>query len=302
MNDRPSLVELTAFTAIARHRSFRAAADELAVSPSTLSHMMRALEERLALRLFNRTTRSVAPTQAGARLLASLAPLLTGLDDALADVRMLGEQPGGTVRINATARGHALLLRRIVPEFRRRYPDVQLDLATEQRLVDVIAEGFDLGVRLGEALPQDMIAIPFGGPERLIAVAAPAYLSARGTPVVPDDLLRHECIRFRLGSGRIYRWEFERRGQEMVIDPPGALTLDRMSQCLLAARNGLGIAFVIADQAQDALAQGHVQMILEDWTPPFDGHYLYYPSRRLLPGGVRAFVDLAREIGAERQG
>jgi len=296
MNDRPSLVELTAFSAIARRRSFRAAADELELSPSTLSHMMRALEERLGLRLFNRTTRSVAPTEAGTRLLGSLAPLLTGLDDALAEVRRLGERPSGTVRINAAARSHEILLRRIVPEFRRRYPEVQLDLVTEQRLVDVIGEGFDLGVRLGEAVPQDMIAIPISGKERFVAVAAPSYLAAHGIPLVPDDLQRHQCIRFRLGSGRLYRWEFELRGQELVIDPPGAITLDTMTQAVICAVHGLGIAFVIADMAEQALAQGQLRTVLDDWTPPFDGYYLYYPSRRLLPGGVRAFVDLVREM------
>lgn len=299
MNDRPSLVELTAFTAIARHRSFRVAADELSVSPSTLSHMMRGLEERLGLRLFNRTTRSVAATEAGTRLLGSLGPVLTGLDEALADVRMLGERPNGTVRINSSARGNEVLLRRIVPEFRRRYPDVQIDMVTDQRWVNVIAEGFDLGVRLGEAVPQDMIAVPFGGDEHFIAVASPAYLAAHGTPGVPDDLAQHQCIRFRLGSGKIYRWEFEYRGQELVIDVNGAITLGTMEQAILAAANGLGIAFVMKDLAQPAIARGELVTLLDDWTPPFSGYHIYYPSRRLLPSGVRAFVDLVREIGKD---
>ncbi len=297
MNDRPSLVELTAFTAIARHRSFRVAADELGVSPSTLSHMMRGLEERLGLRLFNRTTRSVAATEAGTRLLGSLGPVLTGLDEALADVRMLGERPNGTVRINSSARGNEVLLRRIVPEFRRRYPDVQIDMVTDQRWVNVIAEGFDLGVRLGEAVPQDMIAVPFGGDEHFIAVASPAYLAEHGIPGVPDDLARHHCIRFRLGSGKIYRWEFEYRGQELVVDVNGAITLGTMEQAILAAANGLGIAFVMKDLAQPAIARGELVTLLDDWTPPFSGYHIYYPSRRLLPSGVRAFVDLVREIG-----
>lgn len=299
MNDRPSLIELTAFTAIARHRSFRAAADEMGVSPSTLSHMMRGLEERLGLRLFNRTTRSVAATEAGTRLLGSLAPLLTGLDEALADVRMLNERPNGTVRINASARGNEVLLRRIIPAFRQRYPDVQLDLVTDQRWINVIAEGFDIGVRLGEAIPQDMIAVPFGGDERFIAIAAPAYLAEHGTPGVPDDLLRHDCIRYRLGSGKIYRWEFEHRGQELVIDVPGSITLCTMEQAIVAAAKGLGISFVISDLAQPAIARGELVTVLDDWTPPFAGYHIYYPSRRLLPSGVRAFVDLVREIGRD---
>jgi len=297
MNDRPSFTELAAFTAIARHRSFRAAADELEVSPSTLSHMMRGLEERLGLRLFNRTTRSVAATEAGTRLFASLAPLLAGLDEALADVRMLNERPNGTVRINSSARGNEVLLRRIIPEFHRRYPDVQLDLVTDQRWVNVIAEGFDIGVRLGEAVPQDMIAVPFGGDEHFITVASPDYLARRGTPAVPDDLARHDCIRFRLGSGKIYRWEFEYRGQELVMDVEGPITLGTMEQAIIAATNGLGIAFVIADLARPAIACGELVTLLDDWTPPFAGYHIYYPSRRLLPSSVRAFVDLVREIG-----
>lgn len=299
MNDRPTLVELTAFIAIARHRSFRAAADELGMAASTLSHMMRALEERLGLRLFNRTTRSVAATEAGARLLGSLAPLITGLDEALADVRMLNERPTGSVRINASARGHEVLLRRIVPEYQRRYPDVHVELATDQRLIDVIAEGFDIGVRLGEAVPQDMIAVPFGGDERFIAVASPAYLAEPGMPQVPDDLMRHRCIRFRLGSGRLYRWEFEHRGQEIMIDATGPITLGTMEQAVAAAAAGLGIAFVISDLAQPAIARGELVTVLDDWTPSFAGYHIYYPSRRLLPSAVRAFVDLVREFGAD---
>jgi DNA-binding transcriptional LysR family regulator len=298
MNDRPSLAELGAFAAIARHRSFRAAADELGVSPSTLSHMMRGLEERLGLRLFNRTTRSVAATEAGTRLLANLNPVLSGLDEALADVRMLNERPNGTVRINASARGNEILLRRIIPEFRRLHPDVHLDLVTDQRWVNVIAEGFDIGVRLGEAVPQDMIAVPFGGDERFIAIAAPDYVAQHGAPRTPDDLAQHRCVRFRLGSGKFYRWEFEHRGQEMAIDVSGPITVGTMEQAVQAAAAGIGIAFVISDLAQAAIARGELVTLLDDWTPPFPGYHIYYPSRRLLPSGVRAFVDLVREIGS----
>lgn len=299
MNDRPSLVELNAFAAIARHRSFRAAADEIGLSPSTLSHMMRALEDRLGLRLFNRTTRSVAATQAGQRLLDGLAPALAGIDRALDDARSLSERPSGTVRINASARGNDLLLELIVPAFRVRYPEVEVELVTEQGLTDVIAAGFDLGVRLGEAVPQDMIAVPFGPDERFVAIAAPAYLAVHGTPRVPEDLARHSCIRFRMASGRIYRWEFESRGQEVVIEPSGAITVGTMEQGIAAAAQGLGIAFVIADMVQGHLARGELVQMLDAWTPPFPGWHIYYPSGRLLPGGVRAFVDLVREIGRD---
>jgi DNA-binding transcriptional LysR family regulator len=300
MNNRPTLVELNAFTAIARHGSFRAAADELGVSPSTLSHMMRALEERLALRLFSRTTRSVVATEAGERLLRSLAPLLGGLDAALDDLRTLHERPSGTVRINASLRAAELLMRHIVPAFLDRYPDVQVDLVTDGRWVNVVAEGFDIGARLGEAVPQDMIALPFGGEERFVVVASPAYLETNGAPKVPDDLTKHRCVRFRLPSGKIYRWEFEHRGEEFMVDVTGPITLDTMPLAAAAAGAGLGIAFVAFDLVRAEIAAGRLVQLMEDWTPPFPGMHLYYPSRRLLPSGVRAFIDLVREL--ERTG
>jgi DNA-binding transcriptional LysR family regulator len=166
-------------------------------------------------------------------------------------------------------------------------------------MVDVVAEGFDIGVRLAESLPQDMIAVAIGGEERFIVVAAPGYIAAHGAPHTPDDLVRHRCIRFRHASGKYYRWEFERRGQEMVIDVPGPLTVGDMGQAVAAAIAGIGIAFVIGDLAGPALADGRLVMLLDDWTPPFPGWHIYYPSRRLLPGGVRAFVDLVRELGRD---
>lgn len=300
MNNRPTLVELNAFTAIARHGSFRAAADELGVSPSTLSHMIRALEERLALRLFSRTTRSVVATEAGERLLRSLAPLLGGLDAALDDLRTLHERPSGTVRINASLRAAELLMRRIVPAFLERYPEVQVDLVTDGRWVNVVAEGFDIGARLGEAVPQDMIALPFGGEERFVVVASPAYLATNGAPKAPDDLTKHRCVRFRLPSGKIYRREFEHRGEEFMVDVTGPITLDTMPLAAAAAGAGLGIAFVAFDLVRAEIAAGRLVQLMEDWTPPFPGMHLYYPSRRLLPSGVRAFIDLVREL--ERTG
>lgn len=299
MNDRPSLTELNAFTAIARQGSFRAAADELGVSPSTLSHMMRALEERLALRLFNRTTRSVAATEAGRKLLDSITPLLTGLDEAIADVRTLHDRPHGTVRINASAGGGELLMRRVIPDFLARHDEVHVDLVIDGRWVNVVAEGFDIGVRLGEAVPQDMIAVPFGPDERFVVVASPAYLDRHGHPATPDDLLRHRCIRFRLPSGKIYRWEFEHRGQELTVDVPGPLTVDTMRSVFDATTRGVGIGFVQIALAQEAIARGDLVLLLDDWAPPFPGQHIYYPSRRLLPSAVRAFVDLVREIGAD---
>jgi DNA-binding transcriptional LysR family regulator len=300
MNNRPSITELTAFTAIVRHASFRAAADELALSASSLSHMMRALEERLGVRLFNRTTRSVAPTEAGDRLFRNLSTILGELDVALADVGTLGARPTGRLRINASEFATRALMQDIVPTFVERFPEVDLDLVTEGRLIDIVAEGFDAGVRFGEAVPRDMIAIPFGGDVQFFAVASPAYLARFGTPRTPDELPRHRCIRFRLPSGKMYRWEFERHGQSMKMDVPGPVTLDHVGLMVEAAGKSLGIAYVPADSARAAIDQGQLLPILTDWTPPIAGQHLYYPSQRLVPAALRAFADVIRDIERER--
>ncbi len=298
MNKTPSLTELTAFLAVARHQSFRAAADELGLSASTLSHMIRALEERLGVRLFHRTTRSVAPTEAGAQFFASLAPILSSLDQTLATVGMLKTQPSGTLRINASRSAARALLQGVVPLFRDRYPDVHLDLVTNGRFIDIVAEGFDAGVRLAEAVPQDMVAIRFGTEGRFIAVASPGYLAVHGAPQTPDDLQHHACIRFRLPGGKIYRWEFARYGQDYAVDVSGALTLDDMDLMVEAAMDGQGIAFVSQDTARTALEQGQLTAILDDWTPTFPGHALYYPGHRLVPPALRAFIDVLKDYQA----
>ena len=219
---KPALNDLTAFAAIAAHRSFRKAADELGLSPSTLSHMMRALERNMGVRLLNRTTRSVSPTEAGARLLTRLQPVLRDFDLALDEVNEFRNRPSGALRLNVSEPAARLLLRAVVPEFLARYPEMTLDIVTENKLVDIVATGFDAGVRLGESVPQDMIAVRFGGPVRFVAVASPAYLARHAAPQTPDDLKDHACLRIRMPSGKLYRWEFERHGQELAIDVPGA--------------------------------------------------------------------------------
>ncbi|WP_322102548.1 LysR family transcriptional regulator [Paraburkholderia sp. J41] len=296
MNQRPSLTELTAFIQVVRHASFRAAADELGVSPSTLSHMMRALEERLGVRLFNRTTRSVAPTEAGTRLFQSLTPVLSELDLALHDVNRFRERPSGVLRINASEAAADLLVNRFVPVFLDRYPEMHVDVVTEGRLIDVVAEGFDAGVRLAESVPQDMVAVPLGGAVTFLAVASPAYLAAHGTPRTPDDLARHRCIRFRLPGGKLYRWEFEQHGQPLRVEVSGPLTLDHIRLMAEAAVKGVGIAYVTAGAAQPAIDRGLLVPVLSDWVPSFEGHCLYYPSHRLVPAGLRAFVDVVKEL------
>ena len=295
MNDRPGLGDLTAFAAIVAHRSFRRAADELGLSPSTLSHAMRALEARLGVRLLHRTTRSVSPTEAGEQLAARLAPVLRDLDGVLAGVAASHGRPAGRLRINASEPAARLLLRSVVPGFLRRCPEMSLDLVTEGRLVDIVAEGFDAGVRLGEAVPKDMIAVRFGGNVRFVAVAAPRYLAGHGAPRTPDDLQRHACIRVRLPSGKPYRWEFERHGQELALDVPGALTLDHPELMLEAAAAGLGIAYVADRSALPFLRRGALVTVLDDWCPPIPGLFLYYPGHRHVPPGLRVFIDVLRE-------
>ena len=294
----PSLADLRSFVAVARHQSFRAAADTLGVSRSALSHAMRGLESDLGVRLLHRTTRSVAPTEAGALLLTRLVPLLRELDDLVAAASDGTEGPAGTLRVNALEAASRWLMRNVVPDFLRRHPRVALDLVSENRLVDIIADGFDAGVRLREAVPQDMIAVPFGGDVRFLAVASPAYLSGHGAPATPDELKRHRCIRQRLSSGRLYRWEFARGRDEISVDVPGMLTLDRNELMVEAAIDGLGVAFVPERLARSALAEGRLCPLLEDWSPPIPGFCLYHPGHRHVPPALRAFIDDVRAADA----
>ncbi|MDB6166972.1 MAG: putative transcriptional regulatory proteinLysR family [Lacunisphaera sp.] len=298
---KATLQDFTAFAAVADHRSFRKAADALGVSRSALSHTLINLERSLGVRLLNRTTRSVSPTDAGSRLLERIAPVLREGDaarDGLADVR--GE-PGGARRINANTSGARWLLDRVVPAFLARYPSVELDLVIEGQLVDVVKQGFDAGVRLAESVPQDMVAIPVGGDVRFVAVASPAYLKKREPPVAPADLQNHACIRQRLPSGKRYRWEFSRHGNEMSVDVPGALTLDDNDLMVRAAADGLGIAYVPEPFARERLKSRKLVLVLEDWCPPIAGLMLYYPRNRYVPSALRAFIDLVKAAnrGAE---
>jgi len=292
----PTLNDLKAFAAVSAHRSFRRAADELGLSASSLSHVVRTLERNLGVRLLNRTTRSVAPTEAGARLAARLGPTLHDLQAALDEVASFGERPRGALRINANETAVRLLLRTAVPIFLTRFPDVTLDLATEGRLVDIVAEGFDAGVRLGEAVAQDMIVVRFGGDVRFLAVASPSYLTCRKTPKVPEDLQGQNCIRSRLPSGKLYRWEFEKRGRQVAVDVPGAVTLDHIGLMVEAAVDGLGIAYVPERVARPYLDEGCLVTVLEDWCPSIPGLFLYYPGRRHVPSALKAFIEVLREV------
>ena len=227
MNELPlSLTDVRALALIVAHRSFRKAADELGLSASTLSHLMRTLEARLGVRLLNRTTRSVSPTPAGERLLGRLKPVLREFALAVDEVNEYRDLPSGTLRINASDQAARVLMEGALPTFLRRFPQMSVDLVTDGRFVDIVANGFDAGIRLGESIPQDMIAVPIGPQIRFITVASPDYLRTRSLPLTPDDLLGHQCIGIRMPSGKPYRWEFEKHGQLRTIDPVCQLTLD----------------------------------------------------------------------------
>lgn len=297
---RPSLNDLAAFAAVATHQSFRRAADIMGVSRSALSHAIIGLEAKLDVRLFNRTTRSVSLTQAGARLLARLDPVLQELDQALDTLSEERGTPSGALRINANKSGARILLADVVPRFLDLYPDVELDLVSEGRLVDIVEQGFDAGIRLLEAVPKDMVAVKFGGDVRFIAVAAPSYLDGRAMPNTPDDLNAHCCIRQRLPSGKRYRWEFYRHGAEVAIDVPGNLTLDDSDLLVQAAAEGRGIAYVPEYFARPFLESGQLVTVLDEWCPPTPGLALYYPRSRHLPSPLRAFIDLLREVDRSR--
>jgi DNA-binding transcriptional LysR family regulator len=299
---RPSINDLAAFVAVATHRSFRRAADELGTAPSTLSHAMRGLEERLGVRLLNRTTRSVSPTEAGFRLLESLQPALAALDGALDSVAGFQGRGkiAGTVRINAPPLGVALLIREVLPRMAERFPDVTVDLVAEGRLVDIVAGGFDAGLRLGDTIPRDMIAVRFGRPVGFVCVAAPGYLKRAGTPKTPDDLIRHRCIRHRLPGGKLYRWEFERGQQTLVLDPPGAVILDDDRLMAEAAVQGLGIAYVADAAATAALKAKQLRQVLSSWMPAAEILAIYYPGHRAVPPALRAFLDVVKESSRAR--
>jgi DNA-binding transcriptional LysR family regulator len=298
---KPTLSDLQAFMAVAARRSFAQAAGELGVSRSALSHAMRGLESDLGVRLLHRTTRSVSLTEAGERLLTRLRPVLSDLDHALDDLAQDEGALRGTLRINGSEGAIRHLLRTVVPRFLSMHPHMELDLVADGRLIDVIDEGFDAGVRLGEAVHKDMIAVRISDDLRFLAVASPKYLRKHGTPMVPGDLQMHRCIRQRFPSGKRYRWEFARHGEEYAIDPPGALTLDSSALMTEAALDGLGIAYVPEPYAREALQRKRLVAVLDDWCPPIPGLYLYYPGNRHVPAGLRAFIDMLKEAQSRRE-
>jgi DNA-binding transcriptional LysR family regulator len=268
------------------------------MSSSALSHAVAALEERLAVRLFNRTTRSVSLSAAGEQFVAEVAPALASIGEALEHVGEHASAPSGALRLNMAAGAARMLLAPLFLEYGRRYPGVELEIVTDNALVDITGQGFDAGVRLAEAVPPDMVAVPILPTLRSLVVGSPAYFADRPRPAVPADLLQHRCIRARMGSGRLYRWEFEKHGESLLIDAPGGLTLDAADLMLDAAVAGAGLAYIAGPEVAAEVAAGRLIAVLKDWSPPYPGLALYFAQRRHMPAKLRALIDLIRELSA----
>ena len=294
---RSRLTELEAVLAVARHGSFRGAAAALEMSPSALSQSVAALETRIGTRLFHRTTRSVRLTEAGERFVAEVGPALADIRSAIERVSDTGEAPTGTLRINTSTGAARWVMRPYLIPYLLRYPGVHLDLVTEDRLIDIVREGFDAGFRTLDTVPGDMIAVPLGPPVRFAVVGSPAYFASHGRPRSPLDLPGHACIRARMPAGHIYHWEFERHGEALEVDVKGTLTLDEPQLMLEAARAGLGLTYLTELNVAEDIAAGRLERVLEEWTPPFERLCLYYPGRRHVPAPLRALVELIRETG-----
>lgn len=286
------LTDLKLLACIARHLSFRLAADELGLSASAVSHAVRSLEAKVGVRLFNRTTRSVALTPAGHKLLGRITPALQEIAEALDGINAYRDTPRGLLRLNAPRPAGELVLAPLVTQFLRLYPDMTVELVLDDALVDIVQAGFDAGVRYGESLQHDMVAIPIGPRQRFMVVGSPEFVQRHGNPESPRALARFPCIGVRFPSGVRYRWEFVKDGEAMQVEVDGPLVLGETPLMVMAAQEGLGLAYVYAQYAQQGLKDGSLVQVLEDWSPDDPGFFLYYPSRRLVPAPLRAFIEL----------
>jgi DNA-binding transcriptional LysR family regulator len=290
-----NLNDLRAFLAVARERSFTRAAAKLGVSQSALSHTIRGLEERLGLRLLTRTTRSVSPTDAGERLLQTVGPRFEEIEAEIAALTELREKPAGTIRITTTEYAADTILwpklAKVLPE----YPDIKVEIIIEQGLTDIVAERYDAGVRLGEQVAKDMIAVRVGPDMRMAVVGAPSYFAKRSPPRRPQELISHNCINLRLPTrGGLYAWEFEKGNRQLKVRVEGQLVFNATAQMLNAALAGFGLTYVPEDLAQPHLAKGRLKRVLADWCPPFSGYHLYYPSRRQLMPAFALIIEALR--------
>ncbi|GGF26456.1 LysR family transcriptional regulator [Youhaiella tibetensis] len=290
-----NLNDIAAFIAVAHERSFTKAGAKLGVTPSALSHSVRGLEERLGIRLLARTTRSVSPTEAGERLVRSLGPLLEQVSVELAGLSELRDRPAGTVRITCNDYVIGTIFRPKLGDFLRRYPDIKVELIIDYGFTDIVEERFDAGVRLGEALSKDMIAVPIGPDWRFVVVGAPEYLADHPAPETPQELTEHICMNYRLtGAGSVYAWEFEKDGRKVNVKVDGQLTFNSAIPVLNAAVDGLGLAYVPEDLAAPYLSDGRLKLVLDDWCPVIQGYHLYYPNRRQASPAFALLVEALR--------
>jgi DNA-binding transcriptional LysR family regulator len=295
---RGHLDDLLAFIAVGQERSFTKAAAKLGVSQSALSHTIRELEARLGVRLLTRTTRRVSPTDAGERLLQNVAPRFEEIDAELAAVGELRDKPAGTIRITSTEYAADAVLLPKLSKLLRQYPDIKVEIVIDYGLTDIVAQRFDAGVRSGEQVAKDMIAVRIAPDMRMAVVAAPSYFKTRSEPKRPQELIDHNCIRLRLPShGGLYAWEFEKSGRELRVRVEGQLTFNTTAQMLNAALAGLGLAYIPEGWVQPHIAKNRLKRVLEDWCAPYSGYHLYYPSRRQPSAAFALIVDTLRHRG-----
>ncbi|WP_028745478.1 LysR family transcriptional regulator [Rhizobium mesoamericanum] len=292
--NRTQLAQLAVLAAVSERRSFRAAAKELEIAPSAVSHAISSLEESLGVRLLARTTRSVAPTEEGRLLLQRLKPALDEIAIALEAVTEAAGRPAGNLRITAPRFASDILLAPRLGEFLNRYPDITLEIANEDGFTDIVREGFDAGIRLEESLEADMIAVRASPNLTTVIAGSPEYFERHPKPLHPSDLVHHRCIKRRFTNGTIYRWEFEKDGQELVVAVDGPLIVSEDRLGLIAALNGAGLAYLFDLRVEDELASGKLVRVLEDWCSPYPGPFIYYPSRRQMRPALRAFIDFFR--------
>jgi len=300
--DREDWGSLAAFAVVAEERSFTRAAARLGVSPSALSHTMRRLEGRLRIQLLARSTRNVSTTEAGERLLARLDPAIEEISNAVEDLGRLLDRPSGHVRITASRSAARMVVAPVLPRFIETYPEIVVEILIDAGLTNIVAQRFDAGIRLGESLEKDVVAVPVTGQVRMAVVASPQYFASHPAPSTPHDLGNHRCINFRLPTaGTIYKWEFEQRRQKMEVAVDGPLVFDDEGMIIDAAAAGVGLAYVIEEQVASLLQAGALARALEDWCPPFPGFFLYYPGRRQVSPALAAFIDAIRMPGKSRK-
>ncbi|MGE5097199.1 MAG: LysR family transcriptional regulator [Betaproteobacteria bacterium] len=293
--DRENWASLAAFAVVAEERSFTRASARLGVSPSALSHTMRRLEERLGMQLLARSTRSVSLTHAGERLLARVNPAIDEIATAVEELGAQAGRPSGHIRISAPSEAARRIVAPMLPKFVRDYPDIVVEVLVEGAFTDIVARRLDAGIRLGESLAKDVVAVPISGPQRMAVIASPAYLEEHGVPKTPRELRSHRCINLRLASaGTLYKWEFEKDGEKLEAAVDGPLVFDDGGMVVDAALAGVGLGYVMEDRATASIRSGALTRVLADWTPPFPGFYLYYPGRRQVSPALGAFIASIR--------